>query len=90
MARIYKTNGEVINVEPKNGTDFKVDELQEIVGGTFDIKRLKENRVMVWYDGEYTLTKQKNKKATSIYQSETLSRVIVFGDVLICKSSEIL
>lgn len=27
---IIKTNGEVVNVEPKNGTDFKLAELQKI------------------------------------------------------------
>lgn len=33
MARIIKTNGEIIPVEPKNGTDFQLEEMQEIVGG---------------------------------------------------------
>lgn len=27
MAKIYKTNGEVLDIEPKNGTDFQLEEL---------------------------------------------------------------
>ena len=33
MAKIYRTNGDVENVEPKNGTDFQLEELSAIVGG---------------------------------------------------------
>ena len=31
MAKIYKTNGEVLDIESKNGTDFQLEELQAIV-----------------------------------------------------------
>lgn len=27
MAKIYKANGEVLDIEPKNGTDFQLEEL---------------------------------------------------------------
>ena len=33
MAKIYKTSGEVLDIEPKNGRDFQLEELQVIVGG---------------------------------------------------------
>lgn len=33
MAQIIKTDGQIVPVEPKNGTDFQLDELQQIVGG---------------------------------------------------------
>lgn len=36
MAKIYKANGEVLDIEPKNGTDFQLEELQAIVGGLID------------------------------------------------------
>lgn len=36
MAKIYRTNGDVENVEPKNGTDFRLEELSAIVGGYND------------------------------------------------------
>ena len=31
MARLYKTNGEVIEVSPKNNRDFTLEELQNFV-----------------------------------------------------------
>ena len=33
MEKIYKANGEVLDIEPKNGRDFQLKELQTIVGG---------------------------------------------------------
>ena len=33
MARLYKTNGEVIEVSPKNNRDFTLEELQNFVEG---------------------------------------------------------
>lgn len=32
---IYKTNGEVIETSPKNGTNYTLEELKEIVGGIY-------------------------------------------------------
>lgn len=29
MAKIYRTNGDVENVEPKNGTDFQLEEQRQ-------------------------------------------------------------
>ena len=33
VATIYTVDGEVKTVTPRNGTNFKLDELQEFVGG---------------------------------------------------------
>lgn len=37
IAKLIKTNGEVVPVTPKNGTDFQIDELNEMVGGYIEI-----------------------------------------------------
>lgn len=34
---IYKTNGEVIETSPKNGTNYTLEELKQIVGGYIEI-----------------------------------------------------
>lgn len=47
MAKIYKMNGEVLNVEPKNGTDFQLEELQAIVGGMIQIIEISDTEIMV-------------------------------------------
>ena len=33
MSKIYKSNGEIVDIEPKNGKDFQLKELNDIVGG---------------------------------------------------------
>ena len=40
MARVIKADGTIVMVSPENGTDFQLDELQEIVGGYIEIRRL--------------------------------------------------
>lgn len=47
MAKIYKTTGEVIEVEPKNGKDFKLKELQEIVHGYIELVNYSPTQYMV-------------------------------------------
>ena len=49
MAKIYKTNGEVLDIEPKNGTDFQLEELRKVVSGNIEVAYLNdtENRIMV-------------------------------------------
>ncbi len=37
MAYIIKHTGEITKVQPKNGTDFQLDELQAVVGGCIEV-----------------------------------------------------
>lgn len=39
-AYIVKASGETVEVEPRNGTDFQLEELQEAVGGYIEIVQL--------------------------------------------------
>ena len=47
MAQIIKATGEQIEVEPRNGTDFQLDELQKIVGGFIEVVWLRGDKLMV-------------------------------------------
>lgn len=47
MAHIIKTDGTIIEVQPKNGTDFQLEELQAVVEGYIQIVRLDNDKVMV-------------------------------------------
>jgi hypothetical protein len=39
IAKLIQPDGQVIPVEPKNGTDFQIEELNEMVGGYIEIVR---------------------------------------------------
>lgn len=55
MAQIIKVTGETKQVEPQNGTDFKLKELQEIVGGYIGLPICQTMRL-------WSLTKTANSK----------------------------
>jgi hypothetical protein len=52
MAKIYKANGEVLDIEPKNGTDFKLEELQAIVGGLIDCQMTNDGKDLIVFNDE--------------------------------------
>lgn len=91
MAKIYKANGEVLDIEPKNGTDFQLEELQAIVGGIIDCKITNDGKDLIVFNDEGKLENLPyNRKATKIYQDRVYAGDFLVGDVLICKNSEML
>ncbi len=82
-SRIIKTNNEVIEVTPKNGTDFSLEELQEIVGGYIEILPLQDNEIMVINEEGKLDGLDYNSKATEEVQKCGWADFIV-GDVLVC------
>jgi len=88
MAILIKSNGEETNVLPKNKTDFKLDELQNYVGGIIEIVRTKDNKMMVMNEEGKINELPINKKATNLYVHSDFDFIV--GDVLICSENEIL
>lgn len=91
MALIYRASGDVENVEPKNGTDFQLEELQAIVDGWIEIKFLRddEGRVMVLNEEGKLRNLPYNERATTLYRVFVYEHDFIVGDVLICDKSEI-
>lgn len=84
-----KTNGETIIVEPKNGTDFKYEELREFVNGSIETVFLKNNEIMIVNEEGKLNQLDINADATNIYiQSYGLNDFIV-GNVLLTKIKNI-
>lgn len=89
MARIFKTNGEVVEVHPKNGTDFQLDELQAIVGGYIEVVGIHNGYLIVCDEEGKLKGKERNHNATGIFQAALQANDFLVGDVLICKEEEI-
>lgn len=86
MALIIKTSGERTHVSPENGEYFSLEELQKIVVGYIELVNIKKvftDDVMV-VNEEGSLMKLKPNEEASIYAQQP-----IVGDVLICKSTEI-
>lgn len=77
----------VSQIKPKNGTEFKLEEVQRYVGGYIEIVRLNEKQIMVVNeDGKFT--KGCNQIASSIahlYCAIDQCDYIA-GDAVICPS----
>lgn len=47
MATLIKADGTRTEIQPKNGTDFKLEELQEYVDGYIEIVNLRNGEILV-------------------------------------------
>ena len=91
MATIYKAHGEVIEIEPRNGKDFKLSELQAIVSGYIEIVYLPENKIMIVNEEGKLNGLAINHNATRIFNEAFLPQFydIICGDVLVCDSNQV-
>ena len=90
MAHIIKTDGTIIEVQPKNGTDFQLEELQAVVEGYIQIVRLDNDKVMVVNeDGKFQC--EWNGAATTIAKAYGAIRFndYISGNVLVCNVKQI-
>ena len=76
-------------MQPANGTDFKLEEMQAIVGGDIELVFLNDTEIMV-VNEEGKVRLKHNPTATRIFKENhpSLSDYIV-GDVLVCKEEQI-
>lgn len=86
-AAVRTPNGEFIYKEPKNGTDFSLEELQEFVGGYIEIIPLVDDLIMVVNEEGKLLGLPFNKAATEIFWDATKNTLdYIVGNALICES----
>lgn len=97
MAKIIKTTGEVIEVSPKNGKTFELEELQAVVEHKvgdvsfhyIEIVYLRDGRLMVVNEEGKLIGAPVNNKATDIFIESFGVFDIVCGNVLVCDDNEI-
>lgn len=90
MAKIIKANGEQIEVTPKNGKDFKLEELKAIVNGWIEIVWLPNNEdIMVINEEGKLMDLPFNSTATKIYYDAFGYDDVIVGDVLLCDSNQV-
>ena len=91
MAQIIKVNGNIVEIEPKNGKDFKLDELQKIVGGYIEIVYLLGGKIMVVDEEGKLKGYPMNPKATEVFQNSCkyFSLDVIVGDVLVCERRQV-
>lgn len=97
MAQYYKYHDrgimsgfDVETIEPQNGTDYQLSELQGYVEGLIEIVPLTDGEIMVVNEEGYINDLPLNPLATAIFQQATGNDGYIFGNVVICRDNEVL
>lgn len=87
MATIFKTDGTSLEVEPKNGKDFGLQELYQIVGcNMIEIVYLPDKMILVIDEEGKLQDKPINCQATILCK---MSDDYIVGDALLCKQKQV-
>lgn len=91
MATLIKTDGSKLEIQPQNGLDFQLDELQKFVDGYIDIINLHNGDILVINDNGKDFYPV-NHRATEIV-AHTNNAIFLFdyiaGDVVLCEDKEV-
>lgn len=91
MAVIITTNGLCRDIHPANGIDFSLEEMRSIVGGNIELVELNEKKTMVINEEGKLISLPLNPSASRIFRAHRPSSGdFIVGDVLVCKTEQIL
>lgn len=90
MATLIKTDGSKLEIQPQNGLDFQLDELQKFVDGYIEIINLHNGDILVINDNGKDVL-DSNETATEIAHKHNaiLGWDYICGDVVMCKDEEV-
>lgn len=89
MAKIIKTNGEQVEISPKNGEYFELEEMKAIVNGWVEVVWLPHDKIMVVNEEGKLMGLPINTEATKIYYDNFGFNDVVVGDVLLCDTNQV-
>src|SRR5947207_11732761 len=72
MAKIIRADGSTQEIRPENGTNFRLKEAQEIVGGTVEVIDLPDGNIMIANDESKILDLPRNEQATRLANFPTV------------------
>lgn len=90
MAKWIKTNGDVIEVAPKNGSTFELQELKNMVDGFIEIVYLNDKQIMVVNEEGKLNNLPFNPIATEVFRlAHQPANDFIVGNALLCNNNEI-
>ena len=75
--------------EPKNGSTFELEEMQEIVGGYIELVRLNDGRIIVVNEDGLNLNLPVNIEATNILRRDHSTTQYIVGNAIVCDADMI-
>lgn len=91
MAHLYRTNGAVEDIAPRNGRTFELDELYEMLScELIEVVRLGKQIMVIDEEGKFT-SKPVNGSATRIARANYAIRCddCIVGDALVCEDNQL-
>ena len=90
MAKIIKTDGTEIEVSPKNGTDFSLEEMQKVVCGFMEVYYINNyNDILIINEEGKLYNLPYNKTATELFRKAYRTDDYIVGDVLVCSKEQV-
>ena len=92
MATLIKADGTKETIQPQNGTDFSLEELQKYVDGYIQVVCLRnqEDEILVINeDGKERYTTNKTATELALKHRAIFPWDWIDGDVVLCKNSEV-
>lgn len=83
-AHVYYPNGDFQETQPKNGSTFELEELQEVVGGYIELVRLNDGRIIVVNEEGLNLNLPVNIEATNILRRDHSTTQYIVGNAIVC------
>ncbi len=88
MAKLIKHTGEIIEIEPENGSNFKLQELYKILNcRLIELVATRDGRLIILDEEGKLQNKSINTKATKLYKYG--EEDIIVGDVVVCNNKQI-
>ena len=84
LAKIIYTDKEAEDYTPENGKTFALTEMQEIVGGYFEIVWLNDGRIIVIDEEGKSKNKAVNIPATNILRRDHFTTDYIVGTAIVC------
>lgn len=92
MATLIKADGTKKTIQPQNGTDFSLEELQKYVDGYIEVVYLRnqEDEIMVINeDGKERYPTNQTATKLALKHRAIFPQDWIDGDVVLCKNSEV-
>lgn len=90
MAEIIKIDGTRLEVQPLNGNDFSLKEMQNAVGGLIEIIELDDSKSLVLNEEGKILGLPYNRQADKLFHQYFPNTFdFIVGDVLVCSNAQI-
>nr|DAP58045.1 MAG TPA: protein of unknown function (DUF3846) [Caudoviricetes sp.] len=90
MATLIKTNGSKTEIQPKNGSDFQLEELQKFVDGYIDIINLHNGQILVINDNAKDVLDSNEEATETAHKHNAIFWWdYICGDVVLCKDDEV-